>query len=453
MSNHSTEWKNWSGNQTCLVEAFYQPKTEKELVEKVRESINENKKIRVVGKGHSWAPLLSDADIIISLEDYNKLRFQNNEHKTLEVQAGMSLAEFAQHAYDLGWMLPNMPNLDVQHMGSILMTATHGAGAQESIIAEHIIACRFIDGQGNIVELKEGDEAMRAMRCSLGGAGIVSTLTVRCVDVCHVNQECVLMHDDVWIADYTELNMRHDHFGIYWFPHTGKALACLSNKQAPICADLGVTDIGSRGRRWWDCWSEKALFLTHYLALHQPWMTPFLQRLLVKMFFRNRWELGPLHKVLTEPHNQKLYSCEYAFPVDVALKVIKHLKQLSDDHELFLPVLFDIRAIAPDKNYLSLAHDHAVVCLGAVIFTDFEQIPDVLYSVEAVYKQYGGRPHLAKVYTLDDVYIRSQYPQLDHFRNRLKKWDPKGVYLTEHLQKILTLSAKEMAEEEKGNSP
>jgi len=94
-------WKNWSGSQVCYPEFRKAPAT----IEELRSLITAAKgKIRPVGAGHSFMPLVPTDDTIARLGDI-----------------GEPLAQ-------TGQALLNMPDIDEQTLAGALGTATHGTG-------------------------------------------------------------------------------------------------------------------------------------------------------------------------------------------------------------------------------------------------------------------------------------------------------------------------------------
>src|SRR5690625_7833931 len=61
-------WKNWSASVICETERFLRPKKLSELVQIVKEHHKQNRKIRVVGSGHSFTPLVATDETLISIE-------------------------------------------------------------------------------------------------------------------------------------------------------------------------------------------------------------------------------------------------------------------------------------------------------------------------------------------------------------------------------------------------
>ena len=84
-------WQNWAQNQTCFPDHFHQPRTKLEIIELVNQARREGQRVRVVGSGHSWSPLVSTDDHLINLDKYNRVLNVNQQELTVTVQAGIRL--------------------------------------------------------------------------------------------------------------------------------------------------------------------------------------------------------------------------------------------------------------------------------------------------------------------------------------------------------------------------
>src|SRR5699024_4292645 len=66
-------WKNWSQTVMSKPEAYHFPKTLEDMKQLVDDCRTTGKKIRVVGAGHSFTPLVATSEVLISLEHFTGL--------------------------------------------------------------------------------------------------------------------------------------------------------------------------------------------------------------------------------------------------------------------------------------------------------------------------------------------------------------------------------------------
>jgi len=430
--NHS--WRNWAGNQTCCPKAMYSPESEEEIIEIVHKYNNSHEVIRVSGNSYSWAPLISGADVIISLNQYNKILGYDTNALTITCQAGISLRDLALYAVKLGWSLPNASFCDMQSMGAIATTSTHACGWQNPILASYIKSCRLVLSNGNVLDINYAHPDMPAIRASLGMLGIISTITYQCIPQCSVISEQKLVPDEIWMNDFVSRDEECDFYNVFWLPHTGVGLTLNQRKISNTALPLRATN-----SRYWDRQMRPWLSYLHRVSLSCPKVTPICNKMMTKLFFRDRRIEGLLNEVLcgTFSFAYRQYSCEYAFPINRAMEVVKTIKLKTDRKNLYLPAFFDIRSIAEDNTLLGLAYNERVITVGCNILTQSEKIPKVLTEVEAIYKDYSGRPHLTKVYS-DNTEIKDYYPGLKEFEEIRQKYDPTNLFITPTLKELFS---------------
>ena len=68
-----TKWRNWTGNVEGTPHYTMYPESIQDVVEVVELARKEGKKIRVVGSGHSFTPLVKTEEILVSLDELKEL--------------------------------------------------------------------------------------------------------------------------------------------------------------------------------------------------------------------------------------------------------------------------------------------------------------------------------------------------------------------------------------------
>ena len=63
-------WKNWSGIVSYKPLKVRMPASEQEIVDRVKHCAAKNRKMRMVGSGHSWTPLCETDQELLSLDNY-----------------------------------------------------------------------------------------------------------------------------------------------------------------------------------------------------------------------------------------------------------------------------------------------------------------------------------------------------------------------------------------------
>ena len=98
LSIEGKKWRNWTGNVEGTPHYTMYPETIQDVIEVVELARKKGKKIRVVGSGHSFTPLVQTEEILVSLDELKGIVNIDEEKMVAEVWAGTKL-------YDLGKLL------------------------------------------------------------------------------------------------------------------------------------------------------------------------------------------------------------------------------------------------------------------------------------------------------------------------------------------------------------
>jgi xylitol oxidase len=107
-----------------------------------------------------------------------------------------------------------------------------------------------------------------------------------------------------------------------------------------------------------------------------------------------------------------------------AIRAVEKLKDRITPH-LFIT---ELRSIAADDLPMSMAHQRDSLAIHFTWKPETEAVLKVLPDIQKALEPFGVRPHWGKVFTLDPVYLRKQYPELDHFRAFAQEMDPTGKF-------------------------
>src|SRR6478752_304786 len=101
-------WSNWAGNQTCAPHAQERPATEADLVRIVKDAASNDRRVKVVGAGHSFTGIACTDGHLVDLRDYSAVLSHNAADHTVTVQAGISLSTLCDELDARGLALQNM---------------------------------------------------------------------------------------------------------------------------------------------------------------------------------------------------------------------------------------------------------------------------------------------------------------------------------------------------------
>lgn len=178
-------------------QGLFHPASEAEICELVRWARDRGLAVRVRGTAHSIGEGIyttghRGADLV--LDRYTGIRFDHDAMQ-VTVEGGCRLgadprdrsgrgrveAGLCWQLEQRGWALPALAGVSHQTVAGFLMTGSAGGSRRHSLL-DQVVALRLVDAEGEVHELTPGQEAFDAAVVSLGLLGVVSTVTLQCVE-------------------------------------------------------------------------------------------------------------------------------------------------------------------------------------------------------------------------------------------------------------------------------
>jgi L-gulonolactone oxidase len=425
-------WKNWAGNQVCAPFTQQRPSTEAELVHIVKDAAAHDRRVKVVGAGHSFTGIACTDGHLVDLSGYGNVLAHDPGNNTVTVQAGITLSTLCDELDARGLAMENMGDIAYQSIAGATSTATHGTGTGFGNLSSRIVALRLVTADGSVVECSAAENAdvFDVARVGLGALGILSTITLQCVPAFRLHAiEKAIPVDEV-LADFDAFMSSADHVEFYWVPGTRWALTKRNRrtdeppqpraKHREFVDDIlignGAFGLMCRlGRRW-------------------PRAIPQLAKRLPSA--ANADYIDRSDKVFTSPRLVHFYEMEYAIPREAIPEALNRVRALVD--HLNVPISFpvEVRVVAPDDIPLSTAFGRATGYIAVHVYrhTPYDQY---FQSVEAIMNDYDGRPHWGKMHFQTASSLAPRYPRWDDFQAVRNRLDPERRFTNPYLDKVL----------------
>jgi FAD/FMN-containing dehydrogenase len=172
---------NWDSTLSSRPARFCQPDTVEDLCEIVKTAAAEGSTVRVTGAGHSWSDFVLTNQTLVNLDKLTRLRRVDGTRVTIE--AGIRLKNLTALLADNGLGMKNLGTIREQSIAGAISTGTHGTGQAFGNISTQIVGMKLVKADGSIWTITEQDSAMlRAARVSIGALGIITEVTLDCVD-------------------------------------------------------------------------------------------------------------------------------------------------------------------------------------------------------------------------------------------------------------------------------
>ena len=239
-------WTNWAGNQTAHPVRIERPRNEMEIVNLVQAAAKEDRRVRVVGAGHSFTGLAVTDEVLVTLDDMDSVVSLDRDSGKATVESGIRLFNLNPLLAAAGLAMSNLGDIAYQSVAGAISTSTHGTGLKLQSIAASVTGLRIVTGDGAIIECDEekNSEILHVARVGLGALGIITEVTLQCVPTFNLHAvEEVLQIDDL-LKDFDEHVESTDHTEFFWMPHTTNALLkrnTRTNEEPPPPKDFKLT--------------------------------------------------------------------------------------------------------------------------------------------------------------------------------------------------------------------
>jgi len=469
-------WTTWAGTARCRPRVFATPGSTDALRALLHDAAARGEGVRAVGSGHSFTGAATTSGTMVSLaglgcptEPGSRAGRHPEDVEELEevvplagggalvtVRAGIGLRALNLLLARHGLALANLGDIDRQTLAGALGTGTHGTGARHTGLAGQVRGVRLMTAAGEVVETSPETRGalFEAARLGLGAVGIVLAVTLRTVPAFRLTaREAPRPLDEVLERLHGPGNLvdAHDHFELYWFPHTRRTLTKRNDREGTQGPDgaadgaRGQSDPAARGtarrlwstgRRWVDdeLLSNGLFWVTNELATLAPGLTPRINAVASRALAPRTYTAAS-HEVFVSARRVRFAEMEYAVPRADVVEVLREVDRWVQASGVHVPFPVEVRFAAADDVWLSTAHgqDSAYVAVHQYV-----RMPRDRYfaGVEAIFRAAQGRPHWGKLHTLDRDGLAALYPRLDDFCAVRDAYDPDRLFANAYTTRL-----------------
>ena len=423
--------ENWSRRYQWQPEQIAYPSSEQEIQAIVQQAIRAQKKVRIIGSGHSFNPLWVTDYILISLDKYQGLVSVDQDKLQARVKAGTKLFRLGDLLFEQGLAMENLGDIDVQSLAGTISTGTHGTGLAFGTISTQVRKLRLINGKGEIVECSETEnrDLFKAAQVSLGALGIITEITLQCVPAYRLelvnrseNLHEVLDAFHKRIAD-------NRNFEFYYFPHSDKVFTKSSNIAKDQADKVTVFNYFTEY-----VVENYAFKLLCEIAHRFPSMNKRISTFTSSLITPSR-KVFHSHKVYATQRLVRFNEMEYNVPLEAYDAVMRELIQAVESNNFKIHFPIESRVVAKDDAYLSPAYERDSAYIACHVYNKKNYKPYFL-AMETILKAHGGRPHWGKMHTMTAKDFEERYPRFHDFKRHRYEQDPDGLFLNDYLKEI-----------------
>lgn len=427
-------WENWAGNQRATSVAVRTPADVDDLLSDIRSCVDAGQRIKPIGNGHSFTDIARAHVIRLDMSGLADVVRVDRAAKLVTVQAGMPLRVLNEVLAAHGLALPNLGDIDAQTISGAISTGTHGTGAAFGCLSSFVSGLTLATASGDVIRCSatENPDVFAAARVGLGALGVITEVTLRCVDGFTLRAREGAAPVAALLSDLPELLAANDHVELYWFPYTDSAQFKLNNR---VPAD-------SQPLPAWRAWlDDEFMSNTVFSALCRigravPTTMPAINSFAVWTLSLGRTFTGRSDRVFCRPRRVRFVEMEYALPREALSEVFAELRRIVD--RLPFKVLFpvELRFTAGDDAWLSHGYgrESAYVAIHQYVGAPYEPY---FRAFEQVCTRVGGRPHWGKLHYRDAGSLRPAYPRFDDFRAVRDRLDPDRIFANAYTDRVL----------------
>lgn len=424
--------KNWSQNVCFQPREVHSVENETQIVSLIEKARKSKSHLRVLGSGHSFTPLISTQDILLTTEKLQGIISHDVAKKSARVAAGTKLRALGNMLHKCGLAQENLGDIDVQSIAGAMSTGTHGTGIDLGVLPSQISALTFINGKGEKIECSEQlhPDIFKAAQVSLGLLGVITEIELKLEESyilkCISNKETL----DTVLNKFDTLNQDARNFEFLWFPYTNTVQTKLTYKLQ------NSVPIEHKFKDWFDSFIENNVY--NFISKPTRFFPGFSQYVaklsgqLVPTSTKVNWS----HKVYATPRKVLFYEMEYAVPYEAFRDVKKECVRVFGQKKFPMHFPTENRFGKEDDIYLSLAHKRksAYISFHAYKGTDYREY---FKTMEEICTAHEGRPHWGKIHNKTAAYFEKAYPKWSDFLAIREQMDPDQIFVSDYMRSIL----------------
>jgi xylitol oxidase len=409
---------NWGGNLHYSTKNLLMPSNTAE----VQQAVKTTQSVRALGSRHSFNAIADSTVEQISVKNLTSMNLDAGNH-TVTVGGGVTYSQLAPYLESYGFALHNLASLPHISVAGACATATHGSGNHNGNLTTAVAAMAIVTADGQIVNLsraKDGDRFLLSA-VTLGALGVITSITL---DVQPTFQMAQTLYENLSFAEL-EHNLETIFGSGYsvslftdWQKHRAAQVWIKRRVQPGVALDIPPMFYGATLAKvkLHPVPGHSAESCTDQLSVPGPWYDRM-----------PHFKIGSVPSAGAEIQSEFFVSREYAYK---AILAVEELRDRITPH-LFIT---EFRTIAADNFPMSPCYQRPSMTIHFTWKPEAEAVMKVLPLIEAKLAPFDGRPHWAKVFTMQPARLQSLYPQLPAFKGLLQEVDSQGKFRNQFLK-------------------
>lgn len=424
-----------------------EPITENAIKSIVKDAYDNDRKIRVLGSGHSWSKVAQTTDIMISLSKYIGPVSIDRENLRATFKAGTSLRDISLVLEDEGLAMLNLGSVAYQSIAGAISTATHGTGLTVGNLASLVTKLKFVSGKGEIVTVSEDDENtddFKAAQVNIGMFGVLTEVTVKVDHAFNLEEFRTHTTLDDCLENLKDL-VEDSGFQYvkFWVEFYNNLCVVYRTRRTTL--------------RVKDPPSDLLAFLTYYsfaIATRITYLIPQLTPLTMCLvgwigFSENTHRVDTSYKIFNDYFELPIHQeGEIIVAYEHTVAAIRAVEAVVKDNRYPVNYITEVRFVAGDNIWLSpeaSPSNRPWCAITLTIYADKQTVEEYFNACYNATAHLSIRYHWGKHFPADTdpADIKVMYPKYNKFASIREKMDPKGVFLNPLLEETFGFSGEE----------
>ncbi|QIO05050.1 D-arabinono-1,4-lactone oxidase [Acinetobacter shaoyimingii] len=416
-------WSNWSGYCQSQPKKIVTPND----LEQLQTMVAEHEKIRVVGAGHSFTPLVQTNETLISLDRFSNVHHVDQTTCQSTLGAGIRLYDLGAYLQPYDQALINQGDIDQQSLAGAISTGTHGTGADLQCLSAYVEGFELLKANGELIQCSRNEniDIFHAGRVALGSLGILTKITMQNRAKYKLKERIQLAPVQESLDQFTALMKTHRHLEYFIFPYTNQLML----------KTLDLTEDEIRPRVESKPSEDQLLKWCCEISQKMPFLTGYLQNL-VGVFVKPTEFVNWSSEIFASPRDTKFNEMEYQIPIEHGIECVKEVIATFKKFKInsFFPI--ELRVVKGDDIWLSPFYQQDSISIS--VHQYFKQSPRKVFDlIEPIFQKYHGRPHWAKMHQLNQRQLKALYPKWNDFIEIGAAVDPQKKFLNPYLEHLM----------------
>ena len=414
----------FDGSNRLNVTDLHEPTSKEEIVDLVRDVKIKQRKLRVLGSGHSLLPLAASEDVTLFMRKFRGLVNVDLQAKQVTVKAGTTLEELNTILDDHGLALGVLPTTHWPTVAGAILTATHGTGIKYGNLATLVVSLEMVTPNGEIMTIRKGDDLFDAVIVSLGLLGVITHITLQAESAFILKEVTTVTTFQECIDQFDDLMESHEHTRLWIDLISSSCFVVTQNR---------VSDMPAQNLRDFT-WLNFKMYIYElmqwFISIFPNTASGIMPSFLgTQLIFSPQTRIEKSYEIFiinyyVSPHTQQ----EVSVNIKDCQASLKTLHEFVNQNNIPVNAFIEVRNVKGDEFWLSPNYQRDSCQLTQLLYhpttKTYEQY---FFEYFDMISEFQPRPHWGKHFKLNPNHLATIYPKFKNFLAVKNRLDPSGI--------------------------